>query len=258
MTLGERIQALRKTAGLSQEALGERLGVSRQAISKWEGDLTVPELEKLVALSKLFQVSLGALLGVEEPEVAPPPPAPSGEGRRTRALFALCAVLFLTTALSLGRLVFLEQQLARLQTPPQPPLSPVTRVEYALHPDYQGRTVDLALELEGEELKSWDCTLVAATYRVLEDSLFIEPLQTREAELRWKDGTARAVLEDLPISYALDPKLTVTISYEKDGAAGAQTVLSAAPEHWGGDFQVIPQEMPAVEAVEAPELLEEP
>ena len=44
-TLGGRIQEGRRAAGLSQEALGERLGVSRQAVSKWESDAAVPELE---------------------------------------------------------------------------------------------------------------------------------------------------------------------------------------------------------------------
>ena len=43
MTLGQRIQELRKQSGLSQEALGEALGVSRQAVSKWEGDNGIPE-----------------------------------------------------------------------------------------------------------------------------------------------------------------------------------------------------------------------
>lgn len=64
-TLGGRIQAGRKAAGLSQEALGERLGVSRQAVSRWEADAAVPELEKLIAMSRLFGVTVGALLGVE-------------------------------------------------------------------------------------------------------------------------------------------------------------------------------------------------
>ena len=50
MTLGQRIQELRKGLGLSQEELGERMGVSRQAISKWEGDQTIPELDNLIAL----------------------------------------------------------------------------------------------------------------------------------------------------------------------------------------------------------------
>ena len=66
MTLGEHIQMLRKDAGLSQEELGEKLGVARQSVSKWESDATIPELDKLIAMSKLFGISLGELLGLEE------------------------------------------------------------------------------------------------------------------------------------------------------------------------------------------------
>lgn len=66
MTIGQRIAEERKRLGLSQEALGEKLGVSRQAISKWESDASVPEIDKLIVLSKLFSVSVGWLLGVEE------------------------------------------------------------------------------------------------------------------------------------------------------------------------------------------------
>lgn len=66
MTIGQRITAKRKELGLSQEALGEALGVSRQAIYKWESDGALPEIEKLIALSRLFGVSVGWLLGVEE------------------------------------------------------------------------------------------------------------------------------------------------------------------------------------------------
>ena len=68
-TLGRRIQEARKAASLSQESLGERLGVSRQAVSKWEADAAVPELENLIAMSRIFGVTIGALLGVE-PEAA--------------------------------------------------------------------------------------------------------------------------------------------------------------------------------------------
>ena len=57
-TLGLRIQAGRKAAGLSQEALGERLGVSRQAVSKWESDAAIPELENLFAMSRMFGFSV--------------------------------------------------------------------------------------------------------------------------------------------------------------------------------------------------------
>lgn len=66
MTTGQRIAAKRKELELSQEALGESLGVSRQSIYKWESDASLPEIDKLVALSRLFHVSVGWLLGVEE------------------------------------------------------------------------------------------------------------------------------------------------------------------------------------------------
>lgn len=66
MTIGQRIAELRRQNNLSQEALGEALGVTRQSISKWESDGALPEIEKLVAMSRLFGVSVGALLGVEE------------------------------------------------------------------------------------------------------------------------------------------------------------------------------------------------
>lgn len=66
MTLGQRIQELRKQRGMSQESLGEALGVSRQAVSKWECDNGIPELDALIAMSKLFDITVGGLLGVEE------------------------------------------------------------------------------------------------------------------------------------------------------------------------------------------------
>lgn len=67
MKLNEKIQSYRKKAGLSQEALAAKVGVSRQAVSKWEvGDAT-PELDKLMALAKTFGVTTDELLGMEEP-----------------------------------------------------------------------------------------------------------------------------------------------------------------------------------------------
>ena len=66
MTVGQRIAQKRKELGLSQETLGEQLSVSRQAIYKWESDATLPEIEKLIALSRIFGVSVGWLLGEEE------------------------------------------------------------------------------------------------------------------------------------------------------------------------------------------------
>ena len=77
MTVGQRIAQKRKEQGLSQEALGQSLGLSRQAIYKWESDAALPEVDKLIALSRLFGVSVGWLLGVEED--AAPETAPAGE-----------------------------------------------------------------------------------------------------------------------------------------------------------------------------------
>ena len=72
LTLGERILAFRRNREMSQEALEEALGVSRQAVSKWESDASIPELDTLIAMSRLFGVSLGQLLGVEHDVFAPP------------------------------------------------------------------------------------------------------------------------------------------------------------------------------------------
>lgn len=71
MTLGEKLQKLRQQQGLSQDALAERLGVSRQAVSKWERDEAMPELDKIVRLSESFGVSLDELLK-DQPSPEPP------------------------------------------------------------------------------------------------------------------------------------------------------------------------------------------
>ena len=62
MTLGNRIQEIRIQAGLSQEAFGEKIGVTRQTVSKWELDQVYPEIEKIVLISKIFKVTTDSLL----------------------------------------------------------------------------------------------------------------------------------------------------------------------------------------------------
>ena len=58
MELGDKINLLRLQAGLTQEELADNMNVSRQAVSKWENDSAVPELDKLIKLSKIFGVTL--------------------------------------------------------------------------------------------------------------------------------------------------------------------------------------------------------
>lgn len=62
MTLGEKIQQLRKASGISQEQLAEQLDVSRQSISKWELNDAIPDIRKIVMISELFSVSTDELL----------------------------------------------------------------------------------------------------------------------------------------------------------------------------------------------------
>ncbi|MBQ1995367.1 MAG: helix-turn-helix transcriptional regulator, partial [Clostridia bacterium] len=70
MRLHEKIYELRKKEGLSQEALAEKLGVSRQSVSKWETGEATPEVSKLLAISKLFGVTTDYLLNDETEKMA--------------------------------------------------------------------------------------------------------------------------------------------------------------------------------------------
>ena len=86
MTLADKIIDLRRKSGWSQEELAHRLNVSRQSVSKWEGAQSVPEVEKLLQMSRFFRVSTDYLLKdeLERPEkidgpTTPPQPIPSDE-----------------------------------------------------------------------------------------------------------------------------------------------------------------------------------
>ena len=67
MTIADRIQTLRKSKGMSQEELADAAGVSRQAVSKWESEQSIPDLDKVVTLSEIFEVTTDYLLKGIEP-----------------------------------------------------------------------------------------------------------------------------------------------------------------------------------------------
>ena len=69
MTLGERLKMYRTQKGLSQEKIAEMLGVSRQAVTKWEVGQTTPSSDNLIALANLYDVSLDELIGKSENEI---------------------------------------------------------------------------------------------------------------------------------------------------------------------------------------------
>ncbi|MFR6508530.1 MAG: helix-turn-helix transcriptional regulator [Dorea sp.] len=65
MTFAENVKMLRKQAGMSQEQLAEKLGVSRQAVTKWETGAGIPDIENIMAISMLFDISIDDLLSNE-------------------------------------------------------------------------------------------------------------------------------------------------------------------------------------------------
>ena len=68
-TLGQRIAGYRKAASLTQEELADKCSVSAQAVSKWENDISAPDISLIPVLAKLFNVSCDELLGVSRKEV---------------------------------------------------------------------------------------------------------------------------------------------------------------------------------------------
>ncbi len=67
MNIADRIQYLRKQKGLSQEELADMVGVSRQSVSKWESEQSIPDLEKIITMSDIFEVTTDYILKGVEP-----------------------------------------------------------------------------------------------------------------------------------------------------------------------------------------------
>ena len=96
MDFGKKLQKLRRADGLSQEQLAERLGVTRQSVSKWESALAYPEMDKIIELSRMFRVSLDELL--QDGELSSPAAAPPAPKRALWPLAALVISLCLALA----------------------------------------------------------------------------------------------------------------------------------------------------------------
>lgn len=134
MTLGQNIQTARKAKGMSQEALAEKIGVSRQALGKWEKDTALPGLDNLQALAAELGTGVDALLGAQAESPAAPAVTldalrdllaarDAEEGRRRRlwggaagAAFLVLAGLLAGTALQYERQInALNQNYAAIQ-----------------------------------------------------------------------------------------------------------------------------------------------
>lgn len=94
MNMADRIQYLRKAKGISQEELAEKVGVSRQAVSKWESEQSMPDLEKIIAMSDFFEVTTDYLLkGIE--------PAKDQE-QKNKALASMILYIASTALIAIG------------------------------------------------------------------------------------------------------------------------------------------------------------
>ena len=120
MRLGERISQYRRSLGISQEDLGARLGVSRQAVSKWETNTATPDMANLIALAREFGVSVAELTETPEPPlpIAVESPAPR---QRTWLWYVPLALLF---AALIGGLIwaYWHENLGR---PDEPAIAPL-------------------------------------------------------------------------------------------------------------------------------------
>ena len=91
MNIADRIKYLRKQKGYSQEELADKVGVSRQAVSKWESEQSTPDLEKIIAMSDIFEVTTDYILKGIEPVSTP--------NRKTiRTLYLGFVLIFATIA----------------------------------------------------------------------------------------------------------------------------------------------------------------
>ena len=102
--LGQRLQQLRKAKGFSQEELAGRVGVSRQAVSKWEGGQTAPDLERLLALSKQLDGTTDYLLTGQHPAAREQGP--------DAALFSVVATGSTVAGLLAAAMLWYEKQTA--------------------------------------------------------------------------------------------------------------------------------------------------
>ena len=79
MNIADRLKELRKKAGYSQEQLAEMLNISRQAVSKWESAQGNPDIENLIKLTEIYNVSADYILSGQEKDEVPEPPEPNQE-----------------------------------------------------------------------------------------------------------------------------------------------------------------------------------
>ena len=109
MNISDRIQHLRKVKGLSQEELAHQIGVSRQSVSKWESEQTLPDIEKIILLSDYFEVTTDYLLkGIEMSSCE----STSTDEKPNGVIFTIVATAINAFGLIVCAMIWYEQQTA--------------------------------------------------------------------------------------------------------------------------------------------------
>lgn len=103
MNISDRIQNLRKAKGISQEELADKIGVSRQAVSKWESEQSTPDVEKIILLSDYFETTTDYLLkGIE--------PAVGDEKKWSAGIFSAAGTTLNAIGLIVSIVIWMERQ----------------------------------------------------------------------------------------------------------------------------------------------------
>ena len=106
MNIADRIQHLRKSKGISQEELADKVGVSRQAVSKWESEQSTPDIEKVILLSDYFEVTTDYLLkGIE-------PVSENIPKKSDARIFSLVASVINFIGLVVAIMIWIERQIS--------------------------------------------------------------------------------------------------------------------------------------------------
>lgn len=178
MHLSEKILLLRKQQGLSQEALAEQLGVSRQAVSRWETGSALPDAGNLLQLSRLFGVTTDSLLCDESAPTSPVSAHPCGwSGEKKRRLAGVC----LAAAGLLGNFIIYLLSRAIAVMVPRISYDAAGQKWYHWSSEQTGHSLQYFIaEYDLELLVSLLCLLIAAGLALS----FWQPLKTWAGQLR--------------------------------------------------------------------------
>ena len=258
MELYEKLYELRRASGMSQEELAEKLGVSRQAVSKWESGATQPELSKLIELSKIYQVSVDALLSLEhakEPQDrSPAAPAAEGASRDTvedapaakpnlRTFCAQHKKIIGGAAVALAALIAVgahyNSRINTLSTQVNDLRSQLYGVQSSLSNQINGisstvsdileRETSLVLQFDYDvtnvDLKKQECTLAFSLLpKTIDEETLVSLLVTDRDDPSPENCHRLPLTQDDhgyltgEVTLALSNDLDVSVSFEKDGA----------------------------------------